>query len=409
MNGRSGFSSARITLFVIFILVISIVGVYAFVRSSNARISRQFQHYESLFAQREYGLLAEELPKFIEKHPKFEGIPRAYFYLAVSLQERGDYQGALEAWRNALRLNAGKDILHRIYYGMGICHEKLNQIDRAVESFSNCFKALPDGPFSAKALYNLGLLYGKKGNLSGAVESFKMLLERFPNDPQAKDVADTLGDLNLKYILKTASVQYEVRRGDSLELIARRFNSTPEMIMKASGLKSHLLRVGQTLNVPHPKFTLEVDLTDRLLLLKYKGLVVKTYPIGIGAPETPTPTGEFEIRNKIVNPTWYSPDGPIPPGDPNNLLGTRWMGISSQKISLSKGYGIHGTTEPESIGKAVSDGCIRMLNEDVEELFGFVTIGTPVIIRERIKDRTWFTPIQGRRSGDVPPDRTGQG
>ncbi|HEX30429.1 TPA: tetratricopeptide repeat protein [Candidatus Poribacteria bacterium] len=409
MNGRSGLSSARITLFVIFILVISIVGVYAFVRSSNARISRQFQHYESLFAQREYGLLAEELPKFIKKHPKFDGIPRAYFYLAVSLQERGDYRGALNAWQNALRLNSGRDILHRIYYGMGICHEKMNQIDRAVESFSNCFKVFPDGPFSPKALYNLGLLYGRKGNLSGAVESFKTLLERFPSDPQAKDAADTLGDLNLKYILKVTSTQYEVKRGDSLKLIARRFNSTPEMIMRASRLKSHLLRVGQTLNVPRPEFTLEVDLSDKLLLLKYKGFVVKTYPIGIGAPETPTPTGEFRIRNKIVNPTWYSPDGPIPPGDPNNLLGTRWMGISSQKVSLSKGYGIHGTTKPESIGKAQSDGCIRMLNGDVEELFGLVTIGTPVIIKEKIKRRIWFTPMRERRGGDVSSGQIGQG
>jgi len=409
MNGRFGLSSARITLFVIFILIISIVGVYAFVRSSNARISRQFQHYESLFSQREYGLLAEELPGFIEKHPKFEGIPKAYFYLAVSLQERGDYRRALDAWQNALRLNRGRDILHRIYYGMGICHEKLNQIDRAVESFSNCFKVLPDGPFSPKALYNLGLLYGKKGNLSKAVESFKMLLEKFPNDPQARDAADTLGDLNLKYILKMTSIQYEVRRGDSLKLIARKFNSTPEMIMKASRLKSHLLRVGQTLNVPRPKFTLEVDLSDRLLLLKYKGFVVKTYPIGIGAPETPTPTGDFRIRNKIVNPTWFSPDGPIPPGDPNNLLGTRWLGISSQKISLSKGYGIHGTTEPETIGRALSDGCIRMLNEDVEEIFDLVTVGTPVIIRDKVERRIWFTPTQGRRDKDVSSIRTGQG
>ena len=85
------------------------------------------------------------------------------------------------------------------------------------------------------------------------------------------------------------------------------------------------------------------------------------------------------------------------------------MGISSQKISLSKGYGIHGTTEPESIGKAQSNGCIRMLNKDVEELFGLVTIGTPVIIREKVKERIWFTPVQGRRGRDVSSGRIDQG
>lgn len=406
MNGRFSGTSMRITVFVILILALSIIGVYAFVRSSNAKVSRRFQHYESLFAQKEYGILIEELPKFIERYPKFEGIPKAYFYLAVSLQERGDYQSALRAWQNALRLNSNRDILHRIYYGMGICHEKLNQVDQAIEGFSNCFKVFPDGPFSPKALYNLGLLYGKKGDLAGAVKSFKSLVERFPEDPQAKDAADTLGELNLKYILKTTSIQYEVKRGDSLKLIARRFNSTPEMIMKASRLKSELLRIGQTLNVPQPRFTLELDLTDKLLFLKYKGLVVKVYPIGVGASETPTPTGEFTIRNKLVNPTWYSPDGPIPPGDPNNQLGTRWMGIASSKVSLSKGYGIHGTIEPESIGKALSDGCIRLFNKDVEELFGLVTIGTPVIIREKIEDRSWFTPVQRR---DVLTSQIDQG
>ena len=80
----------------------------------------------------------------------------------------------------------------------------------------------------------------------------------------------------------------------------------------------------------------------------------------MGKPLTPTPKGDFTIINKAMNPR-----GPY---------GTRWMGLSKPHI------GIHGTNNPASIGKAVSHGCIRMMNKDVEELFDLVEIGTRVSI-----------------------------
>lgn len=90
------------------------------------------------------------------------------------------------------------------------------------------------------------------------------------------------------------------------------------------------------------------------------GKYVKYYPIAIGKPSTPTPTGKFTIINKAINP-----GGPF---------GVRWLGLSK------KGYGIHGTNNPSSIGKAVSNGCIRMYNKDVLELANMVPIGTVVTI-----------------------------
>lgn len=89
---------------------------------------------------------------------------------------------------------------------------------------------------------------------------------------------------------------------------------------------------------------------------------IKAYPIAVGKPATPTPTGTFRIVNKIVNP--------------GGILGTRWMGLD-----IPNGpYGIHGTFQPDSIGKAVSNGCIRMYNQDVEELFSQISVGTTVVI-----------------------------
>ncbi|WP_186429393.1 L,D-transpeptidase [Clostridium sp. BSD9I1] len=101
--------------------------------------------------------------------------------------------------------------------------------------------------------------------------------------------------------------------------------------------------------------------TKNLTLTLYSGNnVVKTYPVAVGKPSTPTPLGNFKIVNKAVNP-----GGPF---------GVRWMGLSIPH------YGIHGTNNPASIGTRVSNGCIRMYNKDVLELANTVPIGTPVQI-----------------------------
>ncbi len=106
---------------------------------------------------------------------------------------------------------------------------------------------------------------------------------------------------------------------------------------------------------------IEIDLLRRELDFYQGQILVRTYPVAIGKPSTPSPIGEWSIINKkILN---YE-----------SVFGSRWMGLSNP------GYGIHGTNNPSSIGKAVSNGCIRMYNHHVEELFSQVSIGTKVII-----------------------------
>jgi lipoprotein-anchoring transpeptidase ErfK/SrfK len=114
-----------------------------------------------------------------------------------------------------------------------------------------------------------------------------------------------------------------------------------------------------------------VSLPDRKIALFEEGLLVKVYPIAVGKHSTPSPNGSFHIASRVVKPTWYQP-GKVVPAGPANPLGTRWMGLGY------KGYGIHGTNRPRSIGKAASHGCIRMRNEDVEDLFERVEVGDPV-------------------------------
>jgi lipoprotein-anchoring transpeptidase ErfK/SrfK len=114
-----------------------------------------------------------------------------------------------------------------------------------------------------------------------------------------------------------------------------------------------------------------VSIPDRKIVLLEDGQVVKVYPIAVGQKSTPSPSGNFQIASRVVKPAWYQPGKMVGPG-PGNPLGTRWMGLGY------KGYGIHGTNVPTSIGKAASHGCIRMRNHDVEELFELVKVGDPV-------------------------------
>ena len=114
-----------------------------------------------------------------------------------------------------------------------------------------------------------------------------------------------------------------------------------------------------------------VSIPDRKLALVEDGRAVKIYPVAVGAAATPSPTGSFTVVERLSHPTWYGPGKVVPPGK-TNPLGPRWIGLSR------KGYGIHGTSNPRSIGRPASHGCIRMHNADVEELFGLVAIGDRV-------------------------------
>lgn len=104
-----------------------------------------------------------------------------------------------------------------------------------------------------------------------------------------------------------------------------------------------------------------IDLNKKQLFLQQPNRPTRTYSIAIGKASTPTPLGNWHIINKKILTE-------------DSVYGSRWLGLNLP------GYGIHGTNMPSAIGKAVSAGCIRMHNHDIEELFPQVTIGTPVEI-----------------------------
>jgi lipoprotein-anchoring transpeptidase ErfK/SrfK len=123
-----------------------------------------------------------------------------------------------------------------------------------------------------------------------------------------------------------------------------------------------------------PRREVLVSIADRKLAVLRDGSVLKIFPVAVGASVSPSPAGGFQIANRVANPAYYHPGVVIPPGK-DNPLGPRWIGLNK------KGYGIHGTNEPGSIGKAASHGCIRLRNRDIQELFAMVMVGDIVQIR----------------------------
>jgi lipoprotein-anchoring transpeptidase ErfK/SrfK len=114
-----------------------------------------------------------------------------------------------------------------------------------------------------------------------------------------------------------------------------------------------------------------VSLVDRKLAVIENNEVRAIFDVAVGKPSTPSPVGTFTIVSRVPNPTYYHAGKVVPPG-PNNPVGTRWIGLSQ------KGYGIHGTDNPRSIGHAQSHGCIRLRNADVERLFERLRAGDVV-------------------------------
>lgn len=172
-----------------------------------------------------------------------------------------------------------------------------------------------------------------------------------------------------------------VAKDETLGAIARRFGTTPECVARVNGiLDMNRVVEGQRLKVVRGSFRILVEKGPRRLTLLLDSVPVRTYTVGIGA-DGKTPTARFVIEEKLTEPPWTPPGRPpLPYGHPDNILGTRWMGFN--RTAEHSGFGIHGTTRPDSVGQATSNGCVRMLNADVEELFDLVPRGTAVEIRD---------------------------
>lgn len=214
-------------------------------------------------------------------------------------------------------------------------------------------------------------------SLLDAKAAYQRLITEFPNSGEVMNWQKKIEELNLKLLfsptLTANSIPYEIKPGDTLAKIAKENRTTTDLIMKSNNLSDTKILPGRKIKVWTASFSILVDKSQNTLILKTDEEVVKTYIVSTGKNNS-TPVGNFKITNKLLNPTWFKAGAVVPASSPENILGTRWLGFDLA------GYGIHGTSEPQTIGKQVTQGCVRMSNPDVEELYTIVPIGTEVTI-----------------------------
>lgn len=228
-------------------------------------------------------------------------------------------------------------------------------------------------------LITLAKNFEERDNLKEARATYQKLINDFPNSPLVSEWQKKFEALNLHLlfspVITDKSIVYEIEPGDSLTKIAKKFNTTVELIQRSNNLKDNKIFAGKKIKVYNRPFSILVDKSQNSLILKSDEEIIKTYAVSTGINNS-TPTGNFKIVNKLIDPTWFKDGSAIPPDSPENILGSRWLGFDIAS------YGIHGTNDPASIGKNITQGCVRMTNENVEELYSIVSVGTEVTIVE---------------------------
>jgi len=210
------------------------------------------------------------------------------------------------------------------------------------------------------------------------------------------------------------SAEHLVAPGDSLTSVGARHGVAPRRIAETNGLDpGAYLRVGQRLFVSSRHLAplaeglddgIVINLPQRMAFLFRGGTLERGYPVAVGRPDWPTPTGDFTVKTRETDKTWYVPKSiqeemrregkpvltEVPPG-PDNPLGRHWIGLSLPAI------GIHGTNAPASVYGFRSHGCIRMQPDHVAELFERVAVGErgrivyqPLLLARDEKGRIWF-------------------
>jgi lipoprotein-anchoring transpeptidase ErfK/SrfK len=232
---------------------------------------------------------------------------------------------------------------------------------------------------SAPVLYKEAKEMENKQNFYEAKLLYQKLVTEFPNSAEVMNWQKKQEELNIKLLFSPAptpkSTIYEIKPGDTLTKIANEFKTTVELLQKANGINDAKIMPGEKIKVWTAPFSISIDKSQNILILKSDEEIIKTYVVATGANNS-TPVGKFKIVNKIISPTWFKAGAVVAPDSPENILGSRWMGINLV------GYGIHGTTDPQSVGKQVTQGCVRMVNSDVEELYTIVPVGTEVTIAD---------------------------
>lgn len=226
----------------------------------------------------------------------------------------------------------------------------------------------------------LAISYERGGDLRAARMALTAALDSKLTASQSSEVISKLQSLNSRLFMSTGELgdmkSYTVKSGDSLGRIASRNGTTWQLIRRLNGLSSNVIRVDQKLVLPKYPLSVIVRKDEFTMDLLIDGAFLKRYNVTLGKNNS-TPEGEFTVMNRIEKPR----DGAFEYGHAEHRLGSHWLGLKGE--SGYNGYGIHGTRlgDEDKIGTMDSKGCVRLLNEQIAEVFDLLPVGTRVIIK----------------------------
>lgn len=367
-------------LMIILVIIVGFFGVYGYLAFNQYNIRKNLAIGIESYEKGNPQAAILFLKNVYEKSPDSPKGIDALYYLGESYMSTGKILLAKVYCEKLLGLDRAEQYQPKCLFNLAIIAEEQGDGTDMVKYLKVLTKKYSDSDLIDDALWKLASRHKANNELVEAKSLLTTIVEQYPGSNIIATVQKELGALNVKLLfssyMTSDSVEYIVKKGDTIDSIARSFGANSALVKRSNNLKSDFLKIGQRLKIVNLTFSIVVDKARNTLLLKADENVIKIYLIGTGV-EGCTPVGEFVITNKMIHPPWYkSGEGVVPYGDSRNVLGTRWMGFDLA------GYGIHGTWEPDTIGTQSSAGCIRMLNEEVEELFDIVPVGTTVTIIE---------------------------
>ncbi|MFH1550923.1 MAG: L,D-transpeptidase family protein [Planctomycetota bacterium] len=246
---------------------------------------------------------------------------------------------------------------------------------------------------SAREAEDRGNVVAARNAYSGAYKAIVLGdLQDGGCDEIAADLRSLLDRLNRqiyydRWNLFEGQQYYVFKQGDYLSTIAARFGVTDDFLASINGIPDkNRIRAGEKVKIVNGTFNVVIDLSDRKMYVLHGESYFCEYDVSVGMAGRETPADTYTVGGKEKRPSWTDPDTGIVyrPGDPDYPLGTRWISLVGDKVGRA-GIGIHGQSGDavSEIGDAVSRGCIRMHNRDVEELFSLMTTGkSRVLVRE---------------------------
>jgi lipoprotein-anchoring transpeptidase ErfK/SrfK len=335
-------------------------------------------------AQKVYqaGAIPEALPLFEAVYARAgkSGLgAEALAYLCQGYNATENYDKSISFAQELLNAGKGPRFNAMALYWLGNSLGKKKEYGKAMSALAELLEKYKTSGYVDDAMLELAKVKRAQGQYLDGLDLLRQMIDQHPNSNLIKEAINEYGDLNIAILFSPMqtrySVDYVIKKGDVLPRIAQKFNTTLDLLKVSNGTGDRPnLHPGDHIKVTTAAFSMVINKSKNTLTLLANGELFKVYSVGTGKMNS-TPVGKFHVTNKLANPPWYRPGGGlIPFGSKENLLGTRWMGINSP------GYGIHGTWEPDTIGKQSSAGCIRMLNSDVEELYKIIIPGTEVTI-----------------------------